>query len=145
MSVKFYTGFPGVFSLFSLVLLLTSVAAVPARAATPNAPECGTGPTAEFLNARLAFWQQRLNLQDWKLSVESSHPADLKPETLGNIHWDPGKKTAVVRVLARPVHDTPGELDTKATSVRLLTDHPIIPLRPHHHLDGAVLQDVKSS
>jgi hypothetical protein len=100
MSVKFHTGFPGVFPLFSLVLLLPSLAAVPARAASPNAPECGTGPTAEFLNARLAFWQQRLNLQDWKLSVESSHPADLKPETLGNIHWDPGKKTAVVRVLA---------------------------------------------
>lgn len=100
MSATSYIGFSRVFPLFALVLFLTLPATVPARAAAPNAPECGTAPTAEFLNARLAFWQQRLNLQDWKLSVESSHPGDLKPETLGNIRWDSGKKTAVVRVLA---------------------------------------------
>jgi hypothetical protein len=83
-----------------LVLVLTFVSAAPAWAAAPNVPECGATSTSEFLNARLAFWQQRLNLQEWKLSVVSSHPGDLKPETLGNIHWDAPNKRAVVRVLA---------------------------------------------
>jgi hypothetical protein len=52
-----------------------------------------------FLNGRLAIWQQRLNLQDWKISIVMSHPSELKPRTLGNIHWDSDKKAAVIRVL----------------------------------------------
>src|ERR1700722_3057702 len=97
MSVR-YRPYINLSPLFLLALLLTSAA--PARAATIGAPECGATSTAEFLNSRLAFWQQRLNLQDWKLAVESSHPNDLKPETLGNIHWDKDNKSAVVHVLA---------------------------------------------
>lgn len=30
----------------------------------------------------------------------SSHQSDLKPQTLGNVHWNADQKTAVVRVLA---------------------------------------------
>jgi hypothetical protein len=52
-----------------------------------------------YLNARLGYWQQRLNLADWKLSLVMSHTSELKPKTLGNIHWDAPKKTAVIRVL----------------------------------------------
>jgi len=48
---------------------------------------------------RLAVWQQRLKLQDWKISILMAHPSDLKPKTLGNIHWDADKKSAVIRVL----------------------------------------------
>lgn len=53
----------------------------------------------QYATERLAVWQQRLELQDWNISVAVSHPADLKPRTLGNIHWDAEKKTAVIRVL----------------------------------------------
>jgi hypothetical protein len=52
-----------------------------------------------FVDERLVLWQQRLNLQDWKISILMSHPSDLKPKTLGNIHWDADKKSAVIRVL----------------------------------------------
>jgi hypothetical protein len=52
-----------------------------------------------YVNERLATWQQRLSLQDWKISIIMSHPSDLKPKTLGNIHWDSDKKSAVIRVL----------------------------------------------
>jgi len=52
-----------------------------------------------YLNERLALWQQRLNLKDWKISITMSHPSDLKPKTLGNIHWDADKKSAMIRVL----------------------------------------------
>ncbi len=52
-----------------------------------------------YVNERLAIWQQRLNLKDWKISIVMSHPSDLKPKTLGNIHWDADKKSAMIRVL----------------------------------------------
>lgn len=53
-----------------------------------------------FLDAKLAIWQPRLELQNWKITVILSHASDLKPKTLGNIHWDTDKKSATVRVLA---------------------------------------------
>ena len=82
------------------VLLLAFAARVPAAAPSGNldASAC-TAQSASFLNARLAVWQQRLNLTSWKVSVVFAHRADLKPKTLGNIHWDKVAKTAVVRVL----------------------------------------------
>ncbi len=40
-----------------------------------------------------------MNLEDWKLSVVLSRSNDLKPKTLGNIHWDAKQKSAVIRVL----------------------------------------------
>jgi len=52
-----------------------------------------------YATERLALWQKRLNLQDWNISLVVSRAADLKPKTLGNIHWDSDKKTAVLRVL----------------------------------------------
>jgi hypothetical protein len=52
-----------------------------------------------YVTERLAVWQQRLKLEDWKISILMAHPTDLKPKTLGNIHWDADKKAAVIRVL----------------------------------------------
>jgi hypothetical protein len=48
---------------------------------------------------RLAVWQKRLNLTDWNITLIVSRATDLKPKTLGNIHWDNEKKTAILRVL----------------------------------------------
>jgi hypothetical protein len=57
------------------------------------------------LNNKLAFWKERLNLGQWSVSVVMLDPSDLRPGTLGNIHWDPEKKTAVIRVLDRSMPD----------------------------------------
>jgi len=64
------------------------------------------GPVAEssclvqsYATERLAVWQHRLNLDDWNISVAVVRASDLKPRTLGNIHWDTGSKSAVIRVL----------------------------------------------
>ena len=46
------------------------------------------------------MWQKRLKLQNWKVSILMAHASDLKPKTLGNIHWDADKGSAVIRVLA---------------------------------------------
>ena len=52
-----------------------------------------------FAGEKLWFWQQRLKLQEWDVSVIIARSTDLKPKTLGNIHWDTAKKTAVIRVM----------------------------------------------
>lgn len=52
-----------------------------------------------FSAEKLWKWQKRLHLQDWKISLAVVRTAELKPKTLGNIHWDGEKKTAVIRVL----------------------------------------------
>lgn len=52
-----------------------------------------------FTTEKLCAWQKRLNLSDWKISVMVVRTTDLKAKTLGNIHWDGVKKTAVIRVL----------------------------------------------
>jgi hypothetical protein len=52
-----------------------------------------------FASARLWVWQKRLNLQGWDISVVVSRADRLKPKTVGNIRWDPEKKTAVIRIL----------------------------------------------
>jgi hypothetical protein len=58
-----------------------------------------TALAESFATQRLAVWQNRLNLNDWNVSVVVARTSDLKPRTLGNIHWDTDKKTAVIRVL----------------------------------------------
>ncbi|HKE25058.1 MAG TPA: hypothetical protein VKB88_22010 [Bryobacteraceae bacterium] len=52
-----------------------------------------------FAAEKLWRWQKRLNLEDWKISVEVARASELKARTLGNIHWDTDKKTAVIHVL----------------------------------------------
>jgi hypothetical protein len=100
MSGRFYPGFSGPFlSLAFLGLCLIPVPMAAAEAsASVMAPDRGQ-VIVDYLNQRLAIWQQRLSLQDWKISIIMSHPSDLKPRTLGNIHWDSDKKSAVIRVL----------------------------------------------
>lgn len=36
---------------------------------------------------------------DWNISIVFTRARDLKPRTLGNIHWEADKKAAVIRVL----------------------------------------------
>jgi hypothetical protein len=52
-----------------------------------------------FAEQKLSFWQQRLKLNDWRISVTFTRLSELPPKTLGGIRWDKGKKTAVIWVL----------------------------------------------
>jgi hypothetical protein len=58
------------------------------------------------LTNRLAFWKGRLKLDDWAVKLVISAPGDLRPGTLGNIHWDADKKTAVIKVLNGPARES---------------------------------------
>lgn len=88
---------PIVLSLF----LLGTFAGSSLAPETPREPRLRErGPLAEdYLCKRLALWQKRLKLQDWTITLVMSHPSDLRPGTLGNIHWDADSKTAKIRVL----------------------------------------------
>lgn len=94
----FLSGSP--VSAFFPVLFLAFVGIAPAQSPTPasNAMVCSVS-SQEFLTARLTVWRQRLKLNDWAISIVPSHPSDLKPGTLGHIHWDVDKKIASIRVL----------------------------------------------
>jgi hypothetical protein len=72
------------------------------QAAVPDAAQAARERSAlveTFAAEKLWQWQRRLNLEDWKISVEVARTSELKPRTLGNIHWDTDKKTAVIHVL----------------------------------------------
>jgi hypothetical protein len=68
-----------------------------------SAPAPGTEvqstPVQRFVDERVAAWRQRLKLEDWRVTAVLTRRADLAPQTLGGIHWDKNKKTAVVWVL----------------------------------------------
>jgi hypothetical protein len=54
----------------------------------------------DYLQPRLLVWQKRLKLTSWKITLVQAKLTDLRPGTLGNIHWDDADKTAKIRVLA---------------------------------------------
>jgi|SRR6185312_5626639 len=86
--------------LIPVLLLVTSSGSLPAdsRLNTERTQE-RTFLANSFTNEKLWYWQKRLNLEDWNVSVSVVRATDLKPKTLGNIHWDTEKKTAVIHVL----------------------------------------------
>jgi hypothetical protein len=73
---------------------------------TVNPP---VNPTQRYLNEKLSLWQKRLKLEDWSVTVIASQPDGLRTGTLGNIRWDPEKKTAVIKVLDSSGYQTSSE------------------------------------
>ena len=53
----------------------------------------------QYVTERLAVWQQRLKLEDWRISAVMTPLSDFAPKTLGGIRWDKTKKSAVIFVL----------------------------------------------
>ena len=73
---------------------------VPAPTVNPEIVASERAIIAEsFVAEKLWFWQRHLSLQEWNVSIIFARTSDLKPKTLGNIHWDKDKKTAIIRVL----------------------------------------------
>ncbi|MBZ5579505.1 MAG: hypothetical protein LAP40_23340 [Acidobacteriia bacterium] len=91
-------SFPALLAALILLVLLSPATGSSAERSDPATQSCDSRAGA-FLAGRLEVWQQRLKLDGWKISVFLSDPSTLKPDTLGNIHWDADKKTAVIRVL----------------------------------------------
>jgi hypothetical protein len=79
-----------------------------------------------FVHDKLALWQKRLRLEDWKISLIVSHPSDLRRGTLGNIHWDADQKTAKIRVLS--ASDYNGSLSDALKDMEFTVVHELIHL-----------------
>ncbi|MCU1238160.1 MAG: hypothetical protein JWP63_6127 [Candidatus Solibacter sp.] len=102
--------------LLLLSLLLASVTFAQSPPADPPAavPRTANVPPSEraicastYAAEKLWFWQRRLKLEDWNITVVVARATELKPKTLGNIHWDSAKKTAVLHVLDPADYDLP--------------------------------------
>lgn len=53
----------------------------------------------EYVTEKLAVWQQRLKLSDWHITWAMARRSDLKPNTVGQVHWDKPSKSAAILVL----------------------------------------------
>ena len=89
-----------------LLLVSAGVCFAPQPPAEPVASERDS-LAERYLTTSLKRWQQRLQLQDWAISVKLSKPNQLRRGTLGNIHWDRPAKTAEVRVLPATEYSMP--------------------------------------
>jgi hypothetical protein len=94
------------FVLSSLVSAYAQTTTSDARATALSASE-QSQTARQYVTERLAFWQQRLKLEEWKISVVPARRSELKPNTLGGIRWDKTKKSAVIWVLDPSEYQTP--------------------------------------
>jgi hypothetical protein len=105
-------------AILSFVLLFgvgKSVCSAPQTPPEPNLAE-RRRLAEQLLHDKLPFWQKRLALESWNVSILSVRSSDLRPGTLGNIHWDKENKTAVIRALdaadyRRPLRATLDDLE----------------------------------
>jgi hypothetical protein len=98
--------------LFTLGALILLLVAFPLTGTTPAPP--ADASTVErsrivegYLTEKLYCWQRNLKLQDRKVTLRMCPPAELKPSTVGNIHWDAAKRSAIIRVLDAPHYKLP--------------------------------------
>lgn len=71
---------------------------IPLNSSIPSASDNAV-VAQRYLDEKLSLWQKRLKLEDWSVTVIAAQRDGLRAGTLGNIHWDLEKKTAVIRVL----------------------------------------------
>lgn len=90
--------------LVTTAALAAMLAAFPLTGTPPEPPP--GAPAAEksrmaraYVAEKLARWQRHLKLQNWRISLRLCPPSELKPRTMGNIHWDRNRHSAVIRVL----------------------------------------------
>jgi len=93
---------PGIATLVLFSVSAFGFAAQPAVARQPHTgmltAEQREAQAQNFVKEKLQFWQKRLNLEKWKVSVELVRNTSLKPKTLGNIHWDASTMQAAIDV-----------------------------------------------
>jgi hypothetical protein len=67
---------------------------------TPHSAQEGESIAKHFIMERLQVWQERLSLDDWKISIELVRRQKLDPDTLGNVHWDTDNRQGSIGVLS---------------------------------------------
>src|SRR5882757_4143389 len=98
MGSRFFPRFSRLLLLVCVFAWTVGVCVAPQPPPEPSLPD-REAIAGKYIREKLPLWQQRLKLQDWKVTVLPVHPSNLRQRTLGNIHWDMDKKTAVIRVM----------------------------------------------
>jgi hypothetical protein len=99
------------------VLLYALLGTGVSLAAAPPHTLAVTGPQAERWTKT---WQKRLDLGEWRISTQIVRASELKPDTLGNLHWNNETRTAVIRVL------NPLDYDIPSTDIPLDIEYTIV-------------------
>lgn len=114
-----------------------------ARAAPP--PRGYFGSSSELIVSEdqvdrwLKLWQQRLQLQDWKVEVRLVRIWQLEPHTLGHIHWSRARRTATIKVLDPVDYNLPRS--RIADDIELSVVHELI----HLQLSSLTMDDKAST
>lgn len=85
---------------FPLLLASAAVCSDSTYTPTPESVHERTLTADAFIQEKLALWQKRLRLTDWRIDIRQVRAKELKPKTVGNIHWDTPRKVATIRVLS---------------------------------------------
>jgi hypothetical protein len=99
-------------------------------------------PVESRMDRQLKFWQKRLGLDDWHLTVRLVRQKDLDKNTWGNAEWDPDQKTGVISVLDPIDYNLTGgelRLDMECTIVHELVHIQVAPLDAR---DETVREDI---
>ena len=73
------------------------------------------------------LWQKRLDLGEWNITTLIVRVSDLKPDTLGNLKWNTGNRSAVVKVLNPLDYELPP--NEIATDIEYTIVHELIHLQ----------------
>ena len=101
------------------------------------------GPLESRLDRQLKFWQKRLSLDEWNLSLRVVRQSQIDRNSWGASEWDPDTKTGVISVLDPRDYNLKGgelRLDMECTIVHELVHIQVSPLVREH--DDQVLEDV---
>lgn len=87
----------------------------------------------EQLQERLAYWQEKLRLQDWIIEVKIKRGMDMMSETSACVNWTLSKKMATISILD-PIDYPPncmGERDMENDLVHELLHLHFAPISDH--------------
>ncbi|MBZ5725629.1 MAG: hypothetical protein LAP87_11605 [Acidobacteriia bacterium] len=82
----------------------------------------------------MRFWQKRLGLEEWSLSLRVVRQSEIDRASWGNAEWDPEAKTGVISVLDPRDYNLKGgelKLDMECTIVHELVHIQVSPLAAH--------------
>jgi len=88
-------------------------------------------PLESRLDRQMKFWQKRLGLEDWNLSLRVVRQSELDRDTWGAAEWDPDAKTGTISVLDPRDYNLKGgelKLDMECTIVHELVHIQVSPL-----------------
>ena len=91
-------------------------------------------PVESRLDRQMKFWQKRLGLEEWNLSLRVVRQSEIDRDSWGTAEWDPDAKTGLISVLDPRDYNLRGsdlKLDMECTIVHELVHIQVSPLAAH--------------